>query len=148
MTSGGEIEMPLAEFFALPTDERRTYTNLPGGAIITGIVLPRPSHNRRSGYIKAMARASWAFALAGVALSADIDKGRVENARVALAGVAPIPFRVLSVEAQISGRAVTDLDFDALGTLLVEGAAPLAHNSYKVDLLRAIFKQALSDLVQ
>ena len=148
MTSSGELEMPVADFFALPTEDRRTYTNLPEGAVITGIKLPQPSPNRRSSYAKAMARASWAFALAGVALSADIDKGRIENARVALAGVAPIPFRVPIVEGQISGRAVTDLDFEALGTLVVEGAAPLAHNGYKVDLLRALFMQALSDLVR
>ncbi len=148
MTSGGEIEMPVAEFFALPTDDRRTYTNLPEGELITGIKLPQPSPNRRSSYTKAMARATWAFALAGVALSAEIDKGRIENARVALTGVAPIPFRVPGVEGQISGRAVTDLDFEALGTLVVEKAAPLAHNGYKVDVLRALFKQALSDLTQ
>ncbi|MEO6457681.1 MAG: FAD binding domain-containing protein, partial [Chloroflexia bacterium] len=123
MASGGEIEMPVADFFALPTDDRRTYTNLPEGALITGIKLPQPSTIRRSSYVKVMARATWAFALAGVALSANIDRGRVENARVARAGVAPIPFRVSSVERQISGRAVTDLDFEALGTLVVEGAA-------------------------
>ncbi|MEO6458482.1 MAG: xanthine dehydrogenase family protein subunit M, partial [Chloroflexia bacterium] len=143
-----EIEMPVADFFALPTDDRRTYTNLPEGALITGIKLPQPSTIRRSSYVKVMARATWAFALAGVALSADVDGGRVENVRVALAGVAPIPFRVSSVERQISGRAVTDLDFEALGTLVVEGAAPLAHNGYKVDLLSAIFRQALSDLIR
>ncbi len=148
LTSSGSLDMPVTEFFALPTEERRTYTNLPDGALITGIRLPKLGPGNRSSYTKAMPRASWAFALAGIALSADIDGTTIQNARVAVTGVAPIPFRVTEVERQISGSALAHLDYEALAILLVKDATPLAHNGYKVDLLGALFKQALADLLQ
>ena len=147
LTDTGPGELPITEFFALPSDARRTYTNLPEGALITGIRLPKAGPGRKSSYTKAMARASWAFALAGIALSVDVKDAKIGQVRVAVTGVAPIPFRVTEVERQISGSAPGDLDFDALAETLTRDAAPLTHNGYKVQLLGALFRQALADLL-
>ena len=70
----------------------------------------------RSAYLKAMERKRWAFPLVGVAA---VRRG--DETRIALAGVAPIPW---------------------LLTDGLDGATPLPRNAYKVDVARALVKRA------
>ncbi|MEA2574471.1 MAG: xanthine dehydrogenase YagS FAD-binding subunit, partial [Chloroflexia bacterium] len=66
-TSQGESEILLRDMYTRPTPERRNAVSLPAGAVITEIVLPK-LEGTRSTYLKAMPRASWAFALVSVGL--------------------------------------------------------------------------------
>src|SRR6185437_11783667 len=104
-------ELPLGDLYRLPTeDDRRTTTLEPGEAILE-LEVPRPE---RSVYLKAMERKRWAFPLVGVAAA------RVDGAvRIALAGVAPVPWLLEG-----------DLD------TALETATPLPRNAYKVDLAK------------
>jgi xanthine dehydrogenase YagS FAD-binding subunit len=147
-TNGDDAgEMAIDDFFSLPTEERRSYVTLPHGTIITGILLPPPQPGTVSTYSKAMARATWSFALSGVAAMLTIDSGRIGEARVALTGLAPIPFRVGAVEDNLRGKLISELDREAAAELLVRDAHPLAKNGYKVDLLVGQFQELLTDLV-
>jgi len=77
--------------------------------------VPQPE---ASTYLKAMDRQRWAFALVGVAAArfgADV--------RLALAGVAPIPWRLDSPDA-------------------LDAATPLPGTAYKVELARALVRRA------
>ncbi|MDQ5822713.1 MAG: xanthine dehydrogenase family protein subunit M [Chloroflexota bacterium] len=145
-TAGGDAETPMRDLYDRPTPERRNSVVLPAGAVITEIVLEAGSG--RSTYLKAMPRASWAFALASVGLAFRVAEGRVENARVSLGGVAPVPLRCPRVEALLEGQAVTQVDADVLADALVAEATPLSKNGYKVPLLKGLFKQALSELLR
>ncbi|MDQ3707151.1 MAG: xanthine dehydrogenase family protein subunit M [Chloroflexota bacterium] len=144
-TGDGESETPIGDFYDRPTPERRNSVVLPAGAVITEIVLEAVTG--RSTYLKAMPRASWAFALASVGIALQVADGRVEDARVSLGGVAPVPLRFPRVEALLEGQAVALLDADLLAEALVAEATPLSKNGYKVPLLRGLFKQALSTLI-
>lgn len=141
-TAEGELEMPLEELYALPEPSRRSFVSLPHDAVITAVLLPATSSKLRSTYVKAMARASWGFALAGVAIVLERE-GTVTRARVALSGVAPIPMRAREVEAALVGKAISEINGDTLADLLVAEAQPLSHNGYKVALLRGVFMEAL-----
>jgi xanthine dehydrogenase YagS FAD-binding subunit len=145
-TSQGGIEVPLRDLYNVPTPERRNSFSLPAGAVITEIVLD-PIAGGRSVYLKAMPRASWAFALVSVGLYVRVEAGRIEDARLALGGVAPIPLRFEEVEAEMVGQDASRLDADALADSLVARATPLSQNGYKVPLLRGLFKQALSQVM-
>jgi xanthine dehydrogenase YagS FAD-binding subunit len=147
-TAQGETELPIEELYALPEDSRRTFVTLPGEAVLTGIHLPSATTTGRSIYDKAMARASWAFALAGVAIYLEKQGATIGKARIALSGVAPIPIRARKVEALLDGADPVSLDPTALAETLIERARPLAHNQYKVKLLRALFKQTLSRIME
>jgi xanthine dehydrogenase YagS FAD-binding subunit len=109
-------ELPLQELYRLPTEDDRDVTALEPGELILELDVPRPE---ASVYLKAMDRARWAFPLVGVAAARFTD-----GVRLALAGVAPIPWR-LDSEA--------DLD----------RATPLPGTAYKVELARPLIRRAL-----
>jgi xanthine dehydrogenase YagS FAD-binding subunit len=105
-------EMPLAELYRLPDEGNRELTTLAPDELILELDVPRPD---ASVYLKAMDRARWAFALVGVAAA----RFGAET-RVALAGVAPVPW--------------------LLGSL--DDASPLPRNEYKVRIARTLVERA------
>ena len=144
----GNHRLPLETFYALPTPERRTFATLPDNAVITAIILPLPDahYSRRSVYVKGMPRATWAFALAGVAISVDIEGSEIRKARIGLSGVASVPMRAQHLEALMVGRTLQSLDSAALARELTSSALPLQMNGYKVALLQGLFKEALAKI--
>jgi xanthine dehydrogenase YagS FAD-binding subunit len=110
-------ELPLNELYRLPTDDDRSLTTLARDELILELAVPRPES---STYLKAMDRRAWAFPLVGVA-AARFDDG----VRLALAGVAPIPW-LLESEAAL------------------DDASPLPGTAYKLEIARALVKRALA----
>jgi xanthine dehydrogenase YagS FAD-binding subunit len=91
-------------------------TTLEPGELILELDVPQPE---ASTYLKAMDRARFTFALVGVAAARTS-----EGVRLALAGVAPIPWLLGSPD---------DLDV----------ATPLPGTTFKVDLARPLIRRAL-----
>jgi xanthine dehydrogenase YagS FAD-binding subunit len=111
-------ELPVADLYRLPTADNREVTTLAPNALILELDVPAPDS---STYLKAMDRRKWAFALVGVAVAR--SGGEV---RIALAGVAPIPWT---------------LDSDAA----LDDATPLPGTAYKVEIARALIRRALEE---
>jgi xanthine dehydrogenase YagS FAD-binding subunit len=109
-------ELSLDKLYRLPTEDDRDVTALEPGEVILELDVPQPE---ASTYLKAMDRARWAFPLVGVAAARFAD-----GTRLALAGVAPIPWRLDSPEA-------------------LEQATPLPRTAYKVELARPLIRRAL-----
>jgi len=109
-------ELPVAELYRLPTDDDRNVTTLAPDELILELDVPAPE---ASTYLKAMDRRKWAFPLVGVA-AARFGEG----IRLALAGVAPIPWTL-----------------DAAAAL--DDATPLPGTAYKVEIARALVRRAL-----
>jgi xanthine dehydrogenase YagS FAD-binding subunit len=105
-------ELPLAELYRPPTEEDRATTTLQPGELILELDVPQPD---ASVYLKAMDRRRWAFALVGVAAARFGDE-----TRIALAGAAPIPW--------------------LLGSL--DDATPLPGTEYKVRIAEALVRRA------
>jgi xanthine dehydrogenase YagS FAD-binding subunit len=112
-------ELPLADLYRLPTEDARDVTALEPGELILELEVPKPD---ASTYLKAMDRTRFTFALVGVAAARFGSE-----TRLALAGVAPIPWLLGSPE---------DLD----------RATPLPGTAYKVDLARVLVQRALDAL--
>jgi xanthine dehydrogenase YagS FAD-binding subunit len=109
-------ELPLADLYRLPTNDDRDVTALEPGELILELEVPRPE---ASVYLKAMERRKWSFALVGVAAARFAD-----GIRLALAGVAPIPWALASADT-------------------LEEATPLPGTAYKVDIARALIRRAV-----
>ena len=108
-------ELRLAELYRLPTDDDRETTTLEPGELILEVALAAPA---ASTYRKAMDRKRWAFPLVGVAAAR-----HAAEVRVALAGVAPIPWLLPEPGA-------------------LAAATPLPETAYKVDVARALIRRA------
>ncbi|HZQ83129.1 MAG TPA: FAD binding domain-containing protein [Gaiellaceae bacterium] len=110
-------ELPLADLYRLPDETDRRTTTLEPGELILEVDVP-PADG--SVYLKAMERKRWAFPIVGVAAAR-----RDGETRIALAGVAPIPW---------------------LLTDGLESATPLPGNAYKVDVAETLVRRAVAAL--
>jgi xanthine dehydrogenase YagS FAD-binding subunit len=141
--ASGTRAVPVAELLTPPTDERRNEAALEPGEVITAIEID--ASPVVSSYRKAMDRATWAFALAGAAVAARFDHGRLAAVRVVLSGVANTPHPAARSEAILlhSGRLDPDT-IERAATAASEGAEPLDHNGYKRQLVTAVTRDALA----
>jgi len=136
----------LDKFFVLPDDNARKENVLEPNEIITEILLPPPAVGGKSSYRKVRARGSWDFALTGVALAINVKAGRVEDARVVLSGVAPVPWRSLNTEQALLKQKLDAATIAKAGAAAVVGARPLDQNTYKLALMRGAVEEALGKL--
>lgn len=80
-------------------------TNLAPGELITAVDLPAISYAKRSTYLKARDRNSYAFALVSVAAIIDSDEDQlVRHAHIALGGVAHKPWRASEAKRVLAGK--------------------------------------------
>jgi xanthine dehydrogenase YagS FAD-binding subunit len=112
-------ELPVAELYRLPDEANRETTTLEPGEVILELELPAVE---ASVYLKAMDRKRWSFPQVGVAAARS-----AAGIRLALAGVAPVPWLLDGPEA-------------------LDGATPLARTAWKVDVARALVRRALDSL--
>lgn len=140
---GNERTIPVAEFHRLPGDAPEKDTNLEHGELIVAVELPRSAFARNSYYLKVRDRASYAFALVAVAAALDVEGERIRQARVVLGSVAHMPWRSREAEAALVGNALSEDVFRRAADAAVQGARPLTHNTYKVELAKRAVVRAL-----
>jgi xanthine dehydrogenase YagS FAD-binding subunit len=109
-------QLPIADLYRLPTAADRNVTALAPDELILELDVPAPD---ASTYLKAMDRRKWSFPIVGVAAARF-----GQEVRIALAGVAPIPWT---------------LDTPAA----LEESTPLPGTAYKVEIARALVRRAL-----
>lgn len=142
-SQAGERELVVEDLLAAPTDDRRVARTLGQGEIITRIDIPAPSPAARGVYLKAMDRQAWSFALASVAARLTLDGDTIREARIVLGGVANTPRRARDAEAALVGQPITSERAARAAALVIQDAAPLALNGYKVRLARELTRRAI-----
>ena len=155
----GTRRVPIDEFFRGPRDVSETV--LGPAEIVTRVDVPPPAPGSRSAFLKHRVRGSWDFALGEVAVSVAPEGGALRavsdssarlasgcasqsNVRIALGGVAPFPFRARAAEDELRGRPLTPETIARAVDAAVAKARPLPMNGYKVDLMRALVRRALT----
>jgi xanthine dehydrogenase YagS FAD-binding subunit len=140
---GAEQWVPMEGFHLLPGDTPHVETLLRPGDLIQAVRIPAHAAAWRSHYVKVRDRASFAWALASVAVALRMEDGRVTAARVAVGGVATKPWRLPAVEQALLGEAPDALTVAHAADQATAGAAPRQGNAYKVPLLRNTVERAL-----
>ncbi|HEU4979223.1 MAG TPA: xanthine dehydrogenase family protein subunit M [Solirubrobacteraceae bacterium] len=143
---GGERTISMPGLHRLPGEEPERDTVLDPAELITAVALPALPFARRSDYRKARDRASFAFALVSVAAALDVAGGTVQEARIALGGVAHAPWRASAAEQALRGAPATGESFAAAADAELAQARPLRENGFKVPLARAMTVALLRDL--
>jgi len=139
----GTRSIPVQDFFLRPGDTPQKEHSLRSGELITSVTVPAGAHTRRSGYLKVRDRQSYEFALASAAVALDIRGGVVRGARVAVGGVATVPWRLPKVEEALVGKRPGRRTWTAAAALAAEGAVPLSENDFKVQLVERTVRRQL-----
>ncbi|PRY35641.1 FAD binding domain-containing protein [Umezawaea tangerina] len=147
-TVDGPGELPLAEFYPAVGDTPHVETALPAGALITAVTLPAAPVAARSRYRKVRERASYAFATGSLAAALDVRDGVVHEVRIAFGAVASRPWRARAAELSLTGAPATAESFAAAADAELAAAKPLAHNGYKIPLLRNLVVSVLTELAE
>ncbi|HEX4358019.1 MAG TPA: xanthine dehydrogenase family protein subunit M [Pseudonocardia sp.] len=148
VSEAGNRTVALADFYRLPGESPEVEHDLRPGELITEVRVPRLDWAAHSTYVKVRDRQSYEFALCSAAVALDVRDGRIVDARVAVGGVATVPWRLASVEAALRGAPVSLESFEAAASVAADGARPLAANGFKVSLLRRTVVRALLELTE
>ncbi|WP_026118728.1 FAD binding domain-containing protein [Nocardiopsis salina] len=148
LTERGERGVPVSGLYRLPGDRPQYDTVLEQGDLITAVDLPALPWVRRSAYRKVRERASYAFALVSVAAALQVEEGRVAGVRLALGGVAPMPWRAHHAEEALVGRQATEEVFREAARAEFEQARPGSDNAFKVPLAVNTVGAVLRSLVE
>jgi xanthine dehydrogenase YagS FAD-binding subunit len=140
-------EMPVEDLFMPPGENITVMHRLAPGTVLSHITVPVRG-GTRSTFIKYAMRSSWDFALASVAVALQVDRGMARNVRIVLGGVAPVPWRSADAERELEGKALEPMTIESAAQAAVASAHPLAHNEYKVALVKKLVRAALMELAQ
>ena len=140
----GPREMPLEDFFVLPTEILTRENKLQPNEIITEVEIP--AHSLKSTYVKFRQREGFDWALSAAAVALEMDGVTCRKANIILGGVAPRPWRAKKAEEVLNGKAITEALAAEAAEASVDGAVALSDNGYKIPLTKAIVKEAILKL--
>jgi xanthine dehydrogenase YagS FAD-binding subunit len=139
----GVREIPFANLHRPPGKTPHLETTLTPGELITAFSVPPAPWARRSLFLKIRDRESYEFALASAAVALDLEGGTVKQVRIALGGVAALPWRAKETEAQLNGKQLDEQTIEAAAIVAFAQAQPREHNAFKVELGKRTLVRAL-----
>ena len=140
----GLREIHLTDFFTGPGKNV-----LEQGEFLLKLVVPSPSDNSSSHYLRFIPREEMDIAVAGAAsfLTIDPSSGKCSQARIALAAVAPTPIRAYEAENILTGKVITDDLIDEASVSAATSAKPISDirgsADYRKQLVKVLTKRTL-----
>ena len=133
--------IPLEDFFVGPNR-----TAIEPDEILTEVVIP-DQQTTGSAYFKFGLRRSGALAVVGVAASVVAVKTHVEQARIVLGAVGPIPMRAKKAEELLAGNVASEAALEEAGRAAAAECRPISDirgsEEYRRDMVRVFTKRAL-----
>jgi xanthine dehydrogenase YagS FAD-binding subunit len=142
----GRRELALEALYRLPGDTPERESVLEPGDLIVALRLPAEAsafaaHAR---YLKVRERTSYAFAIVSAAAGLRIERGTIREARIALGGVAPKPWRARAAEKILVGSRLDRVTFQRAAVAALADAKPSGDNQFKIELAQRIIVRALT----
>jgi len=142
-SSDGERVVNAENYFIGPSTDIMRMTVLRPGELLTAIRVPATWANAEFYFEKVRERLVWDFPLVNVASALKVSGGMIQGSRIVVNAVAAHPMRLTTVENAIAGKPRNEETASMAGDLAVQGARPLAHNGYKIPLVRNLVKRAI-----
>lgn len=144
----GERRIPFLDFHRLPGNTPQIDNNLQRGELITAVEIPENDNlAKNSLYMKIRDRASYAFALVSVAAALDIKGNTIQNARLAMGGVAHKPWRLTSAENFLKGKPASITNFQQAANIAIHEAKGYGYNNFKLKLAPNTIIETLKQVV-
>lgn len=137
--------VPSDTFFVAPGTDPLRETCIDPGELLAGIqIRPAPV----SAYVEINQKQSFDWASVACAVVLDVEGDKIQDARVALGAVAPVPLLSKGAADALRGKPLRDeAAWDAAGIAACEGATPLRDNAHKVRQLRVVVRRAIAAAV-
>ncbi|MFI9568462.1 FAD binding domain-containing protein [Streptomyces rishiriensis] len=139
----GARQVPFADFLLRPGSTPQREQALRKGELITAVEIPALPRPLRSGYLKVRDRQSYEFALTSAAVALHIRGGVIREAKVTAGGVGTVPWKLPAVEQHLVGERPSGALWSAAAAKAADGARPLQHNRFKVELLKRTVERQL-----
>jgi xanthine dehydrogenase YagS FAD-binding subunit len=136
-------DIPIVDFYRLPDETPQVETALDDTELITGISIPVLAFAQHSVYLKVRDRKEVDFPLVSVAAAVDAAGNKIRHARLALGGVATIPWRSRAAEGALIGGPLGIDTFKRASELAVDGARGYGQNDFKILLAKRAIVRAL-----
>jgi xanthine dehydrogenase YagS FAD-binding subunit len=141
--SDGTRTVPFAALHRKPGSTPDRETNLRPNEMIASFLVPAAPWCRRSLYLKVRDRESYEFALASAAVALDQQNGAVRTARIALGGVATVPWRAIEAERFLRDKPINGETATAAAEAAFAAAKGYAQNEFKIELGKRTLARAL-----
>jgi xanthine dehydrogenase YagS FAD-binding subunit len=129
-----ERKILFTDFHRLPGNTPQKDNTLEKGELITSIEIPSNNFNTHYHYSKLRDRSSFAFALVSIAAALDMDGKKINNARLAMGGVAHKPWRLFAAEEYLKGKNVDESVFRQAASIAMKDAKSYGNNAFKLKL--------------
>src|SRR4051812_3249870 len=139
----GNRTIPFATLHHKPGNTPEIETSLQRGEVIASFSVTAAPWTRRSLYLKIRDRESYEFALASAAVALDLQDSAVRQARIALGGVATVPWRAKEAEGALQGKAIDAQSPQAAAEAAFGEAHAQAQNAFKIELGKRALVRAL-----
>src|SRR5262249_4575979 len=142
-SGSGNRTIPFANLHRKPADTPDEDTIFPSGIVCAFFGSPATTRPRRSLYLKVRDRESYEFALASAAVALDQQNGIVRAARIALGGLATVPWRAMEAESFLRGKPVNEDNAEGAARTGFAEARGYGHNDFKIELGKRTLSRAL-----
>lgn len=139
----GVRSIAFSELHRRPGNTPDRETVLQPGELIVNYRIPAAPWARRSRYVKVRDRDSYQFAVTSAAVALDLKGDTVREARIALGGVATVPWRAREAEDTLRGKVLDESAARAAAEAAFAGAVTRPHNAFKVPLGKDTVVRAL-----
>ena len=140
----GERMLSAEDYFVGPSIDIQNTTALRPGEVLTAVRLPTDWANASFYYEKVSDRNVWDFSLVNVAAAFKLDNEIIQDSRIVCGSVQCTPRRIVNVENAIRGQVKSQKTADLVSDSATAGAKALAHNGFKVPLMRNLVKRAIA----
>lgn len=141
---GKEIRMTMPQLYALAWENPLAHNSLEPGDLILRIEIPL--RQQKSAYQQMSERAAFDWALVSCAAAGKVEGGKISGARIALGAVSPVPYQSQAANDFLEGKTLDEAAAARAADLLLEKAHPVAHNGYKVPIVRTLVQRVLMQL--
>jgi xanthine dehydrogenase YagS FAD-binding subunit len=144
LRDGKKKRLSLAELYQRAWTEPTAHHSLNPGDLILRVEIP--TARTRSAYLQVSDKHTFDWALVSCAAAANVVDGKLNQPRVALGSISPVPHRVGAADAFLEGRMLDDDTVSQAADLILKDAKPLEHNAYKVPMAHALIRRTLLKL--
>ena len=144
LRDGKETRLSMAELYQKAWTEPTAHNSLNPGDLILRVEIP--TARRSSAYLQVSDKHTFDWALVSCAAAANVAGGKLNQPRVALGSISPVPHQVEAANDFLDGKTLDDDIASLAADLILKDAKPLEHNAYKVPMAHALFRRTLLKL--